>query len=215
LALAEPRRFREPRLVIATHNKGKLAEIDDLLRPFHVEVVGAGALGLPEPEETGASFEANAGLKARAAAAAGGLPALADDSGLVVPALAGEPGIYSARWAGPGRDFSIAMRAVEDRLLGKHDRRAHFVAALALAWPDGHAEIFRGEAQGVLIWPPRGTKGFGYDPMFLPDGYTRTFGELDPAEKHRISHRAEAFRKLVAACFQRPSTRDASHRGSG
>jgi XTP/dITP diphosphohydrolase len=201
LALAEARRFREPRLVIATHNKGKLAEIDELLRPFHIDVVGAGTLGLPEPEETGASFEANASLKAHAAADASGLPALADDSGLVVPALRGEPGIYSARWAGPQRDFALAMRTVEDRLQGKSDRRAHFVAALALAWPDGHAQVFRGEAHGVLIWPPRGTKGFGYDPMFLPDGYEHTFGELDPAEKHRISHRADAFRKLVAACF--------------
>jgi XTP/dITP diphosphohydrolase len=199
--LAEARRFREPRLVIATHNKGKLAEIDELLRPFHIDVVGAGTLGLPEPEETGASFEANASLKAHAAADASGLPALADDSGLVVPALRGEPGIYSARWAGPQRDFALAMRTVEDRLQGKSDRRAHFVAALALAWPDGHAQVFRGEAHGVLIWPPRGTKGFGYDPMFLPDGYEHTFGELDPAEKHRISHRADAFRKLVAACF--------------
>lgn len=199
--MAEARRFREPLLVIATHNKGKLAEIDELLQPFHIDVVGAGTVGLPEPEETGASFEANAGLKAHAAADGSGLPALADDSGLVVPALGGEPGIYSARWAGPRRDFSIAMRTVEDRLQGKSDRRAHFVAALALAWPDGHAEVFRGEAHGVLIWPPRGTKGFGYDPMFLPDGYERTFGELDPAEKHRISHRADAFRKLAAACF--------------
>jgi XTP/dITP diphosphohydrolase len=202
-------------LVIATHNRGKLAEIDDLLRPFHIEVVGAGTLGLPEPEETGVSFEANASLKAHAAAEAGGLPALADDSGLVIPALGGEPGIYSARWAGPRRDFSLAMRTVEDRLRGKVDRRAHFVAALALAWPDGHAEVFRGEAHGVLIWPPRGDKCFGYDPMFQPDGDTRTFGEIDSAEKHRISHRADAFRKLVAACFVRPSTRDALHRGSG
>ena len=201
--------------MIATHNKGKLAEIADLLGPFRVETVGAGRLGLPEPEETGASFEANASLKAHAAADASGLPALADDSGLVVPALGGEPGIYSARWAGPERDFALAMRTVEDRLRGKPDRRAHFVAALALAWPDGHAEVFRGEAHGVLVWPARGTKGFGYDPMFRPDGYTRTFGELDPSEKHRISHRADAFRKLVAACFQRPSTSDASHRGSG
>jgi len=187
--------------VIATHNRGKLAEIDDLLRPFHIEVVGAGTLGLPEPEETGVSFEANASLKAHAAAEAGGLPALADDSGLVIPALGGEPGIYSARWAGPRRDFSLAMRTVEDRLRGKVDRRAHFVAALALAWPDGHAEVFRGEAHGVLIWPPRGDKGFGYDPIFQPDGDTRTYGEIEPAEKHRISHRADAFRKLVAACF--------------
>ena len=199
--MPEGRRFREPRLVIATHNKGKLAEIDDLLRPFHIDVVGAEDLGLPEPEETGDTFEANASLKAHAAAAASGLPALADDSGLVVPALRGEPGIYSARWAGPRRDFAVAMRAVEDRLHGKSDRRAHFVAVLALAWPDGHAEVFRGEAHGLLIWPPRGNKGFGYDPMFQPDGGTRTFGEIDPAEKHRISHRAAAFRKLVATCF--------------
>jgi len=199
--LPEARRFREPRLVIATHNKGKLAEIDDLLRPFQIEIVGAGALGLPEPEETGDSFEANASLKAHAAAEASGLPALADDSGLVVPALDGEPGIYSARWAGPLRDFSLAMRTVEDRLQGKSNRLAYFAAALALAWPDGHAEVFRGEAHGVLIWPPRGAKGFGYDPMFLPDRETRTFGEMDPAEKHCISHRADAFRKLVAACF--------------
>ena len=200
--MPEPRRFREPRLVIATHNKGKLAEIDDLLRPFRIEVVGAGALGLPEPEETGDSFEANASLKAHAAAEASALPALADDSGLMIPALGGEPGIYSARWAGPRRDFSLAMRTVEDRLRGKPDRHAHFVAVLALAWPDGYAEVFRGEAHGVLIWPPRGDKGFGYDPMFQPLGDTRTYGEIDPAEKHRISHRADAFRKLVAACFE-------------
>jgi len=187
--------------VIATHNQGKLAEIGDLLRPFNIEVVGAAELGLPEPEETGDSFEANASLKAHAAADASGLPALADDSGLVVPALGGEPGIFAARWAGPRRDFALAMRTVENRLRGKADRRAHFVAVLGLAWPDGHAELFRGEAHGVLIWPPRGGKGFGYDPMFLPDGYERTFGEMDPEEKHRISHRAAAFRKLVAACF--------------
>jgi XTP/dITP diphosphohydrolase len=199
--LPEARRFREPRLVIASHNKGKLTEIDDLLRPFRIEVVGAGALGLPEPEETGDSFEANASLKAHAAAEASGLPALADDSGMVIPALGGGPGIYSARWAGPRRDFSLAMRTVEDRLRGKVDRRAYFVAVLALAWPDGHAEVFRGEAHGVLIWPPRGDKGFGYDPMFQPDGDTRTYGEIEPAEKHRISHRADAFRKLVTACF--------------
>jgi XTP/dITP diphosphohydrolase len=211
--LPEARRFGEKRLVIATHNKGKLAEIDDLLRPFGVDVVSAGALGLPEPDETGDSFEANAVLKARAAAEASRLPALADDSGLVVPALDGEPGIYSARWAGPKRDFSLAMRTVEDRLRGKRDRRAHFVAVLALTWPDGHVEAFRGEAHGTLIWPPRGTKGFGYDPMFVPSGDTRTFGEIEPEEKHRISHRADAFRKLVAACFTRPSTHEPSARG--
>ena len=199
--MPEARRFREPRLVIATHNKGKLAEIDDLLRPFRIEVVGAGALGLPEPEEIGDSFEANAGLKAHAAAEASGVPALADDSGLVIPALGGEPGIYSARWAGPRRDFSLAMRTVEERLRGEVDRRAYFVAVLALAWPDGHAEVFRGEAHGVLIWPPRGDKGFGYDPMFVPDGYDATFGEMGPDLKHQISHRARAFAKLVARLF--------------
>jgi XTP/dITP diphosphohydrolase len=201
--LPEARAFREKRLVIATHNKGKLAEIGDLLRPLGIAVVGAGQLGLTEPEETGDTFEANAILKARAAAETSGLPALADDSGLVVPALGGEPGIYSARWAGPTRDFSLAMRTVEDRLRAKSDRRAHFVAVLALAWPDSHVEAFRGEAHGSLVWPPRGDKGFGYDPMFQPLGDTRTFGEIEPEEKHRISHRADAFRKLVAACFAR------------
>lgn len=195
------RRFAGGRLVLATHNKGKLAEISDLMRPLGVEVVGAAALGLPEPEEAGTSFEANAILKAEAAALASGFPALADDSGLVVPALGGEPGIYSARWAGPARDFSVAMAEVERRLAGKTDRRAHFVAVLALAWPDDHVEVFRGEVQGTLTWPPRGGKGFGYDPMFLPEGESLTFGEMEPAKKHRMSHRARAFAKLVAACF--------------
>ena len=200
--MLEARRFREKRLVVATHNKGKLAEICDLLLPFGIEVMGAADLGLPEPEETGDSFEANAILKAKAAAEASRVPALADDSGLVVPTLGGEPGIYSARWAGTTRDFSVAMRTVEDRLHGKSDRRAYFVAALALAWPDGHVEVFRGEAHGSLLWPPRGNQGFGYDPMFRPDGDTRTFGEIEPEEKHRISHRADAFRKLAAVCFE-------------
>ena len=195
------RRFEAPRLVIASHNSGKVREIGDLLRPFGVAVVSAGALGLPEPEETEPTFEGNAELKARAAALASGEPALSDDSGLVVPALGGAPGIYSARWAGPTKDFAIAMRRVEDELAGKPDRRAHFVAALSLAWPDGHVETFRGEVHGRLVWPPRGTLGFGYDPMFVPDGGERTFGEIDPEEKHRISHRAAAFRQFVAACF--------------
>jgi XTP/dITP diphosphohydrolase len=193
--------LREPRLVLASHNKGKLAEIEELLRPFRIEVVGAATHGLPEPEETGTTFEANAMLKASAAAQASRLPALADDSGLVVPALGGEPGIYSARWAGPGRDFALAMQIVQDRLGGQSDRRAHFVAVLALAWPDGHTEVFRGEAHGTLVWPPRGTRGFGYDPMFLPEGHAVTFGEMEPEQKHKISHRANAFGKLVAACF--------------
>jgi XTP/dITP diphosphohydrolase len=195
------RRFMGDTLVVATHNPGKAAEIAELLAPFAVKVETAGALGLAEPEETGTTFEANAALKARVAARGAGKPALADDSGLVVNALGGEPGVHSARWAGPGKDFALAMRRVEDRLDASPDRTAYFVAVLALAWPDGHVEAFRGEVHGQLIWPPRGSKGFGYDPMFVPDGLTMTFGELEPAEKHRISHRAAAFRKLVAGCF--------------
>src|SRR5229473_4332156 len=188
------------RLVIASHNPGKVDEIAALLGPFGVETIGAAALGLPEPEETGASFEENAALKARAATQASGLPALADDSGLVVPALAGAPGIYSARWAGPSRDFRVAMERVQ-RELGDKDRRAQFVAVLALAWPDGEVALFRGAAHGHLTWPPRGERGFGYDPIFVPDGYRMTFGEMEPAYKHQISHRARAFAKLVEACF--------------
>jgi XTP/dITP diphosphohydrolase len=194
------RRLAGGRLVIATHNAGKLLEIGDLLKPFGIDVVGAGALGLPEPEETGTSFEANAELKARAATASG-LPALADDSGLEVAALDGAPGIYSARWAGPRRDFGHAMALVEERLAGERDRRARFIAVLTLAWPDGHVETFRGEVAGHLVFPPRGTRGFGYDPIFLPEGGDLTFGEMDPAAKHRISHRAVAFAKLAAACL--------------
>jgi XTP/dITP diphosphohydrolase len=195
------RAFAGCRLVVASHNPGKLREITALLAAFGIDIVSAGALGLPEPEETGASFEENAALKARLAAAGANLPALADDSGLVVPGLGGAPGILSARWAGPGKNFLQAMRRVEDGLAGAADRRAHFVAVLALAWPDGHAELFRGEVHGTLVRPPRGTRGFGYDPIFLPEGRNLTFGEMDPDEKHRISHRAEAFRKLVAACL--------------
>jgi XTP/dITP diphosphohydrolase len=196
-----PRRFSGDTLVVATHNPGKAVEIADLLAPFAITVVTAGALGLPEPEETGTTFEANAVLKALAAAQGAGKPALADDSGLAVAALGGEPGIYSARWAGPAKDFALAMRKVEERLAGDPDRRAFFVAVLALAWPDGHVETFRGEVHGRLTWPPRGTRGFGYDPMFIAEGLTQTFGEIEPAEKHRISHRAVAFRKLVEGCF--------------
>jgi XTP/dITP diphosphohydrolase len=203
------RGFEGDRLVIASHNQGKIREIAALMAPFGITVVSAGALGLPEPEETGATFEENAALKAHAAAEGSGLPALADDSGLVVAALGGDPGIYSARWAGPGKDFALAMQRVEDGLasqerIGQGDRRAHFVAVLALGWPDGHVELFRGEAHGTLVWPPRGTRGFGYDPIFLPGGRDLTFGEMDQDEKHRISHRAEAFKKLVAACFGPP-----------
>jgi len=192
------------KLVIASHNLGKVAEIGALLEPYRVEAIGAGALGLPEPEETETTFEGNAALKAHAAATASGLPSLADDSGLVVPALGGAPGIYSARWAGPTKDFRIAMDRVQ-RELGAKDRCAHFVAVLALAWPPnehgGEEALFRGEVYGQLTWPPRGERGFGYDPIFIPDGYDQTFGELDPDLKHRISHRARAFAKLVAVCF--------------
>jgi XTP/dITP diphosphohydrolase len=194
------RRFTGDRLVIASHNPGKVEEITALLAPFGVRTLAAGSLGIPEPEETGDSFEANSALKARAAAVASGLPALADDSGLVVPTLGGAPGIYSARWAGPTKDFRIAMQRVY-RELGDADRGACFVAVLALASPDGHSELFRGEVHGTLTWPPRGDRGFGYDPMFIPEGRNLTFGEIDPAEKHRISHRARAFAKLVERCF--------------
>jgi XTP/dITP diphosphohydrolase len=199
--LAEHRRLDGGRLVIATHNKGKLAEIAELIVPYGLEAIGAAKLGLAEPEETGDSFEANAALKAVAASKASKLPALADDSGLVVPALGGAPGIYSARWAGPGKDFALAMGRVERDLAGKTDRRAFFVAVLALAWPDGHVESFRGEAHGTLVFPPRGNRGFGYDPIFVAKGERETFGEMDPARKHAISHRAKAFALFSAACL--------------
>jgi XTP/dITP diphosphohydrolase len=195
------RHFEGGRLVIASHNPGKVEEIAELLAPFGIETVSAAALGLPEPEETGDSFEANAALKARASAEGTGLPALADDSGLVVPALGGAPGIYSARWAGTTKDFPMAMARV-NRELGDKDPSAHFVAVLALAWPDGDIALFRGEVAGSLVWPPRGDRGFGYDPMFLPEGGgAETFGEMDATWKHGISHRARAFAKLAAACF--------------
>ena len=196
-----PRPFLSNRLVIASHNPGKVDEIAALVAPFDTAIVAAASLGIPEPEETGDTFEANAALKARAAVEAAGLPALADDSGLVVPALGGAPGIYSARWAGPAKDFRVSMERV-NRELGDSERGASFVAVLALAWPDGHVELFRGEVSGTLTWPPRGNRGFGYDPMFIPVGGALTFGQLDPAEKHRISHRARAFAKLVEGCFQ-------------
>jgi len=198
------RHFGSDRLVIASHNPGKIEEIAALLARFAVAVVAADSLGIPEPDETGDTFEANAALKARGAAEISGLPALADDSGLVVPALGGAPGIYSARWAGAAKDFRAAMERV-NRELGDRDRRAAFVAVLALAWPDArdvHVELFRGEVQGNLVWPPRGDRGFGYDPMFVPAGGTLTFGEMDPAEKHKISHRARAFAKLVEGSLQ-------------
>lgn len=196
------RRFEGGRLVVASHNPGKVREIDELLRPFDAAPVSAGQLGLPEPVEDGLTFEANAILKAEAAATRSGLPALSDDSGLAVSALNGDPGIYSARWAGPGKDFQHAMQRVEGELGDNPDRSATFVCVLALAWPDGHREVFEGNVAGTLVWPPRGDRGFGYDPMFLPDGYDETFGEMDQTQKHAISHRADAFRQLVAACFK-------------
>jgi XTP/dITP diphosphohydrolase len=192
--------FAGGRLVIASHNAGKVEEITTLLAPFGVATVAASSLGIPEPEETGDSFEANAALKAEAAVRATGLAALADDSGLVVPALGGAPGIYSARWAGPAKDFGAAMARVHCELDGR-GRAASFVAVLALSSPDGQTELFRGEVPGTLTWPPRGDLGFGYDPMFIPRGGTLTFGEMDPAEKHRISHRARAFAKLADRLF--------------
>ena len=203
------------KLVIATHNPGKLAEMRELLAPHGVEAVSAGELGLGEPEETGKTFEANARIKAIAAAQAAKLPAFADDSGLVVEALDGAPGIYSARWAGPNKDFNEAMARIE-RLLQERGatapdkRRAHFVSALCVAWPDDHLEEVEARADGTLVWPPRGTAGFGYDPMFLPEGYTRTFGEMTSIEKHGmpplglgLSHRARAFVKLAEICLDR------------
>ena len=201
------------RLVIATHNPGKLAEMRELLAPHGVEVISAGDLSLDEPEETGKTFRANAAIKAMAAAKAAKLPAFADDSGLVVDALDGAPGIYSARWAGEGKDFAVAMARVE-RLLQERGattsdkRKAHFVSALCVAWPDGHLEEVEARTDGTLVWPPRGTAGFGYDPAFLPDGYTRTFGEMTSVEKHGLpplglglSHRARAFVKLAEICL--------------
>lgn len=199
------------KLVIASHNAGKVKEIRALLAPFGIDPVSAGELGLPEPEETGMTFAENALLKANAAAQGSGLPALADDSGLCVSALDDAPGVYTADWAekqpfedGPGRDWYMAMGKVEGKLaeIGPNaDRSAFFICTLALAWPDGHSEVFEGRVNGKLAWPPRGTMGFGYDPVFVPTGREQSFAELDPAEKHAISHRADAFAKLVAAVF--------------
>ncbi|CCQ75656.1 RdgB/HAM1 family non-canonical purine NTP pyrophosphatase [Magnetospira sp. QH-2] len=196
------RKFTDNKLVIASHNRGKVREIAELLAPFSVQVISAGELDLPEPVEDAETFIGNADIKARAAALASGLPALSDDSGLAVEALGGQPGIYSARWAGPTKDFTIAMEKVEAELAGQDDRRAHFVCALVLCWPDGHAESFQGEVHGDLTWPPRGEKGFGYDPVFIPTGHAVTFAEMEPTEKHAMSHRADAFRQMVAACFE-------------
>jgi XTP/dITP diphosphohydrolase len=205
----------EGRLVIATHNPGKLTEMRDLLAPYGIDAVSAGDLGLGEPEETGTTFQANARIKAEAAAQAARLPAFADDSGLAVDALAGQPGIHSARWAGPSKDFNGAMTRIE-RLLQERGAReaakrgAHFVSALCVAWPDGHVEEVEARVDGTLVWPPRGTEGFGYDPVFLPNGHARTFGEMSAVEKHGmpplgkgLSHRARAFVKLAEKCLVR------------
>jgi XTP/dITP diphosphohydrolase len=205
-------RILEPgKLVIATHNAGKLPEMSALLMPYGMQVVSAGELGLPEPEETGTTFAKNALIKAHAAARGSGLPAFADDSGLCVAALGGAPGVYTADWAermtyegGPGRDWYMAMGKVEGKLaeLGADaDRSAYFISTLALAWPDGHAQVFEGRAPGSLTWPPRGKMGFGYDPVFVPEGYSETFAELGTEGKQRLSHRAAAFANLVAASF--------------
>jgi XTP/dITP diphosphohydrolase len=189
------------RLVLASHNPGKLRELSAMLAERGVELVSAGALGLPEPVEDAPDFAGNARLKAVAAATATGLPALADDSGFCVAALGGAPGVLSARWAGPEKDFSVAMGRVHREAGDAADRAAWFVSALCLAWPDSHAETFEGRVDGQFVWPPRGKRGFGYDPMFVPAGGTRTYGEIDEAEKHATSHRARAFAKLLAACF--------------
>ncbi|MCK1650748.1 RdgB/HAM1 family non-canonical purine NTP pyrophosphatase [Bradyrhizobium sp. 149] len=202
------------KLVIATHNPGKLAEMKELLAPYGIDAVSAGELGLPEPDETGTDFRSNAAIKAIAAAQATKLPSFADDSGIVVDALDGAPGIYSARWAGPNKDFAAAMAQIE-RLLQERGattpakRKAHFVSALCVAWPDDHLEEVEARVDGTLVWPPRGTAGFGYDPMFLPDGHSRTFGEMESIEKHGLpplglglSHRARAFVKLAEICLE-------------
>lgn len=202
-------------LVVASHNKGKIREIKDLLSHYGLSIKTATELDLEEPEETGTTFEANAELKAMAAAKATGLPALADDSGFAVDALDGDPGIYSARWAGPDKDFAQAMRNVEEKLqaLGattQETRKCRFVAVLCLAWPDGETHFFRGEVEGVAVWPPRGEKGFGYDPMFQPEGFDITFGEMEPDQKHgwkpgedkALSHRSRAFKLFSDACLE-------------
>ena len=197
------RQFAEDQLVIATHNKGKLREIKALFDRFEFRVVSAGSLGLAEPEETEKSFRGNALLKATAAAGVAKLPALADDSGLVVAALDGAPGVYSARWAAPDGDFNKAMQRVHDELkqVNANDMSAYFVCALALVWPDGYEVCVEGRVAGQIIWPPRGKFGFGYDAIFQPNGYSQSFGETDPADKHAISHRADAFAKLIEEAF--------------
>ena len=198
--------FREKKLVVASHNEGKVREIRDLLTPFEIDVLSSAELGLSEPIEDGETFITNAQIKAKSAAQESGLAALADDSGLVVPALNGRPGIHSARYAvNPKtgkRDFAYGMTKLQDEL-GDNDRSAYFACALSLAWPDGHVETFEGKVWGVLVWPLRGGNGFGYDPMFQAKGYVQTFGEMKPDDKHMISHRAKAFKMVIDACFKK------------
>ena len=198
------RRLTEKKIVVASHNAGKVREINDLLRPFGLEAVSASDLNLPEPDETEVTFIGNAVLKASAAATASGLPALADDSGLAVDALDGAPGIYSARYAGPDRDFGFGMARLNREMgeSGRPERSARFICALALVWPDGEHAAFEGRVEGQIVWPPRGSMGFGYDPVFQPMGHDITFGEMDTDAKHAMSHRADAFRQLIAACLQ-------------
>ncbi len=198
------RQFSGKKLVVASHNQGKVREIGELLAEYGVEPVSAAELDLPEPVEDGDTFIANAKIKALAAAKRSGEISLSDDSGFAVDALNGDPGIYSARWAGPGKDFGIAMQSVKNKLdeLGDQaNTQSSFICALCLAWPDGHTESFEGRVWGNFVWPPRGDKGFGYDPVFVPKGGTQTFAEIDPMEKHAISHRADAFAQLIDACF--------------
>lgn len=200
------------RLILASHNPGKIKEISALLAPLSITIIPAAAIGLPEPEETGSTFAENALIKAKAAATAGRLPALADDSGLAVETLLGAPGIYSARWSGPARDFAMAMRSLEEKLAcaaasAPERRRAEFICVLSLCMPEGWHKEFEGRVAGLLVWPPRGTLGFGYDPMFMPDGYDMTFGEMPPYAKHGISHRAAAFRKFYEYLEQQCPTR--------
>ena len=199
------RQFLESKIVIASHNEGKVNEIKDLLVPLGISVISSRDAKLPEPEETGSSFVENAELKAKVAAEISGLPAISDDSGLSVSALGGAPGIYSARWAGKSKDFNKAMHRVADALLmsGQYDKKAYFHCALCLSWPDGESESVEGILPGQIVWPARGNKGFGYDPIFMPDGYIETFGEMDPEKKHGISHRSIAYKKLLKKCFLR------------
>ena len=201
--MTEPRRFESNRLVVASHNAGKLREITELLSGYAIEVIGAAHCGVDAPDEDGDSYKANARIKALTAAQQTGIPALADDSGFEVMALSGAPGLYSARWAGDDQDFGAAMKKLREKMLasGNPDTRCRFICALSLGWADGHDETVSGYINGAFVWPPRGTMGFGYDPVFHPEGHDRSFGEFDPEEKHAISHRAMAFKLMVERCF--------------